>query len=121
MKRHNQQLSVRCREEVKLKLKEHEARSGAEDKVKTLSGRLSFLLNKLQADEEMRVVQKEEVKKMEAQLRSMQERTQDSDTKLSATGESNRIMSNALRLKQQELDEVQAKYEALKVRARPRD
>lgn len=39
------------------------------DQVRTLGGRLSFLLNKMQSDEESRVILKEEAKKMEAQVR----------------------------------------------------
>lgn len=38
-------------------------------KVRTLGGRLSFLLNKMQSDEESRVLLKEEAKKTEAQAR----------------------------------------------------
>lgn len=37
--------------------------------VRTLGGRLSFLLNKMQSDEESRVILKEESKKTEAQVR----------------------------------------------------
>ena len=48
LKHHNQQLSTRCREEVKAKLNEHEQRKQAEEKIQTLGGRLNFLLNKLQ-------------------------------------------------------------------------
>ena len=36
--------------------------------VRTLGGRLSFLLNKMQSDEESRVILKEESKKTEAQV-----------------------------------------------------
>ena len=50
LKKHNAQLSQRCRDEVKLKLKEHEERKASQEKVKTLGGRLSFLLNKMQSE-----------------------------------------------------------------------
>jgi hypothetical protein len=36
---------------------EHEERKESEEKLKTLGGRLSFLLNKMQADEESKVIQ----------------------------------------------------------------
>lgn len=36
--------------------------------MRTLGGRLSFLLNKMQSDEESRVILKEESKKTEAQV-----------------------------------------------------
>jgi len=66
LKQHNGQLAARSKEEVRSKLKEHEERKSAEDKVRTLSGRLTFLLNKMQADEEARAAQREEGKKLEA-------------------------------------------------------
>jgi len=55
LKKHNSQISQRCREEVNNKLKEHEERKESEEKLKTLGGRLSFLLNKMQVDEEAKV------------------------------------------------------------------
>ena len=55
---------------------EHEERKAAQEKVRTLSGRLTFLLNKLQADEEAKVIQREEIKKLEAQLRTMTDKNE---------------------------------------------
>jgi hypothetical protein len=55
LKGHNQTLSGRCKGEVQEKLKEHEARQAAQEKVRIMGGRLTFLLNKLQADEEIKV------------------------------------------------------------------
>ena len=55
LKKHNSELSSRCREEVKAKLKEHEDKNKHKKK-RTLGGRLSFLLNKLQSDEEAKIV-----------------------------------------------------------------
>ena len=113
LKAHNTQLTHRCKEEVKLKLKEHEGRTAAEEKVKTLGGRLSFLLNKLQADEEVKIVNKEEMKKQSAQIKTLDERCQELLIKVNATGESNRIITQALRLKQEEVEALQLKYDQL--------
>ena len=77
--------------------------------MRTLSGRLTFLLNKLQADEEAKVVQREEIKKMEAQLRTLKERNDEMADKLNRTGESNRVLTQALRLKQEEFETLNIK------------
>jgi myosin protein heavy chain len=90
-----------------------EEKKAAQEKVKTLGGRLSFLLNKMQADEEAKVVVKEEMQKMAAQIKTMQERNEELSQKLQATGESNRIITQAMRFKQEELDELAIKHEAL--------
>ena len=116
LKAHNTQLTHRCKEEVKLKLKEHEGRSAAEEKVKTLGGRLSFLLSKLQADEEVKIINKEEMKKQAAQIKTLDERCQELLLKVNATGESNRIITQALRLKQEEVEALQVKHDALQRR-----
>lgn len=83
------------------------------DKNKTLDSRLSFLLNKVQVDEEARVVQAEDRKKLEAQVLSFTERCEELQQKLTETGESNRIITQAMRLKQTELNEMTKKYETL--------
>jgi hypothetical protein len=87
LKTHNQTLSSRCKAEVTEKLKEHEARKAAQEKVRIMGGRLTFLLNKLQADEEVKVVQQEEMKKLEAQLRTGKEHNNELEEKLTATSE----------------------------------
>jgi len=113
LKEHNVQLSHRCKEEVKLKLKEHEERKIAEEKVRTLGGRLSFLLNKLQADEEIKIQQREEIKKLEAQIKTYHQKSDELLNKLNATGESNRIVTQAMRLKQEEVEGLQLRYASL--------
>ncbi|DAZ98621.1 TPA: hypothetical protein N0F65_000816 [Lagenidium giganteum] len=113
LKKHNAQLSIRCSEEVKAKLKEAEERKALEEKIKTMSSRVAFLLNKMQADEEAKIVTKEETKKMHAQLTSMQDKNAELTAKLHATAESNRVVTEALRCKQDELDALGIKMEAL--------
>ncbi|GMF09169.1 unnamed protein product [Phytophthora lilii] len=112
LKKHNAQLSLRCSDEVKAKLKEADERKQLEEKVKTMSSRVAFLLNKMQADEEAKIVSKEETKKLQAQLTTLQEKGAELAHKLHATAESNRVVTEALRCKQDELDAHAIKFEA---------
>ncbi|RHZ20528.1 hypothetical protein DYB37_001541 [Aphanomyces astaci] len=113
LKKHNNQLSIRCRDEVKGKLKEAEERGQLAEKLKTMSSRVSFLLNKMQADEEAKLCTKEDMKKMHAQILSMQDKNSELTQKLNTTGESNRVVTEALRSKQDELDTLTIKFDAL--------
>ncbi|TYZ58154.1 hypothetical protein PybrP1_002396 [[Pythium] brassicae (nom. inval.)] len=113
LKKHNAQLSVRCGEEVKAKLREAEERKALDDKLRTMSGRLAFLLNKMQADEEAKLAAKEDAKKMVAQIASLQEKSAEAAHKLFATAESNRVVTEALRCKQDELDAQRIRMDAL--------
>ncbi|GMF29707.1 unnamed protein product [Phytophthora fragariaefolia] len=112
LKKHNAQLSLRCSDEVKAKLKEADERKQLEEKIKTMSSRVAFLLNKMQADEEAKIVSKEETKKLQAQLTTLQEKGAELAHKLHATAESNRVVTEALRCKQDELDAQAIKFEA---------
>ena len=67
LKKHNLQLGQRCKEEARLKVKMDDGKREAEAKIKTLNSRMSFLLNKLQTDEEARGVQKETMEKLQSQ------------------------------------------------------
>jgi hypothetical protein len=78
-----------------------------------MSARVSFLLNKMQADEEAKLITKEEMKKMQAQILSFQDKNTELTQKWNACGESNRVVTEALRNKQDELDTLLIKYEAL--------
>lgn len=113
LKKHNAQLSLRCSDEVKAKLQESEARKVLDEKIKTMSSRVAFLLNKMQADEEAKLVSKEETKKLVAQVTSLQDKAADATQKLFATAESNRVVTEALRCKQDELDAQRIKMDAL--------
>jgi len=113
LKAHNQTVSQKCKDEALLKVRALEDVDQLSDKVRTLESRLSFLLNKVQADEEARVIQAEDRKKLEAQVISYTEKTEDLQRKLMEMGESNRIITQAMRLKQEELNEVNIKYETL--------
>ncbi len=113
LKKHNQTLGAKSKEEALLKVKALEEVEQLKEKLKTLESRLSFLLNKVQADEEARVIQAEDRKKLEAQVISFTEKTEELNHKLIEMGESNRIITQAMRLKQEELNEMTTKYETL--------
>ena len=82
LKKVNSQLGQKLKEEAKCRIREEEACKEANEKVRTMDGRLAFLLNRLQTDEEARSVQQEEIKKMEAQLQSATQRCETLQTKL---------------------------------------
>ena len=67
----------------------------------------------MQVDEESKIVNKEEMKKMGAQVRALREKETELTKKLTATGESNRIITQAMRLKQEELENLRIQYDAL--------
>jgi hypothetical protein len=113
LKKHNTDLSQKAKDEAKEKVKAIEECEVYIEKNKTLESRLSFLLNKVQADEEARIIQAEDRKKLEAQVLSFTEKCEELQLKLTETGESNRIITHAMRLKQTELNELQKKYDAL--------
>ena len=114
LKRSNQDLSTRSKEEAAGKVAAMEQAEQLTEKLKTMDSRLSFLLNKVQMDEETRVVQTEDRKKLEAQVISYTEKCKELQKKLLEMGESNRVITQAMRLKQEEVAELAAKYDALK-------
>ena len=113
LKRQNVDLANKSKEEAKEKLRMQEEVEVMKEKLKTMESRLSFLLNKVQTDEEARVIALEDRKKLEAQVISFTEKNEELQQKLMETGESNRIITQAMRLKQEELNELQMKYDAL--------
>ena len=113
VKKHTSQLNHRCREEVKEKLRELEDKKVALEKVQTLGGRLTFVLNKMQTEEELKIQMKEELKKLSAQVLSFTERNAELETKASTATESNRVVTSALRLKQREVEELLGQNQVL--------
>lgn len=59
------------------------------------------------------MIQAEDRKKLEAQLLVYSEKNDELQHKMTEMGESNRVITQALRLKQEELNEVSAKYDLL--------
>lgn len=113
LKKNNTALAQKSKDEAALKVKAMEECEQLTEKLKTMDARLSFLLNKVQADEESRVIQAEDRKKLEAQVVSYTEKCEELQHKLMEMGESNRIITQAMRIKQEELNEVSAKYDHL--------
>ena len=59
------------------------------------------------------MIQAEDRKKLEAQVLSYSEKCEELQHKLTELGESNRIITQAMRLKQEELNEIHVKYDHL--------
>jgi len=121
LKKNNTSLSQKSKDEANLRMKVTEERDQLEEKLKTMESRLSFLLNKIQTDEENRVIQLEDRKKLEAQVLSYTEKCDELQRKLTELGESNRVITQAIRLKQEELNEVSSKYEFVMKELEERD
>lgn len=100
MKSHNAQLAARCRQEVNQRLSEREEKAVAKNKIKTLGSRLGFLLNQVQTGETGKLAQAEQLKKLEAQLAAAREQLHATTTKLDDAKQSNKVLSQALRLSQ---------------------
>ena len=111
LKKNNTNLTQKSKEEASAKVKALEEIEQLNEKNKAMEARLSFLLNKVQSDEENRVIQAEDRKKLEAQVLTYSEKCEDIQRKLIEIGESNRIITQALRLKQDEYHELMTKYE----------
>ena len=130
LKKVNSQLSQKLlKEEAKSRIREEETCKEANDKVRTLDGRLAFLLNRPQTDEEARSVQQEEIKKMESQLQSITQRCETLQTKLTQAEDSARDANEKLQqsnkqrkdtkiMKQQSMEGGNAGTKAVKVKAR---
>lgn len=110
LKKNNTSLAQKSKEEAEARCKVMEERDQLDEKLKTMESRLSFLLNKVQADSEVRVIQVEDRKKLEAQVMSYSEKCEELQNKLTEMGESNRIITQALRLKQEEISSLELKY-----------
>jgi len=67
------------------------------------------------------LIQAEDRKKLEAQVLSYSEKCEELQHKLTELGESNRIITQAMRLKQDELNEMHVKYDHLLKEANDRD
>jgi len=113
LKKHNSQLTQKCKEEARDKVRATEENEQLKEKMTVTESRLSFLLNKVQSDEEARVIQAEDRKKLEAQVQTLTAKCEEFHHKLAETGESNRVITQAMRLKQEELNDISMKYEAL--------
>ena len=113
MKQLNHDTSQRLKDECRKGVKLMEENEQIKEKVKLLETRLSFLLNKMQLDEDSHVVQRADRKKLEAQVISLMEKSDELTHKLIGMSESNKVITQALRLKHEEWNEINAQYQAL--------
>lgn len=113
LKKVNSQISQKLKEEAKCRIREEEACKEANEKVRTLDGRLAFLLNRLQTDEEARSVQQDEIKKMESQLQSATQRCDTLQTKLSQAEDNARDATEKLQQSDKELKDAKIKQQSM--------
>ena len=109
----NSQLGQKLKDETKTRMQEEEACNEAKEKVHILDGRLAFLLNKLQTDEEARSVQQEDIKKMESQLQVTSQRCEMLQTKLTQAEDGMRDATDKLQRTEQLLNETQIKNQSM--------
>lgn len=109
----NTQLGQKLKDETKSRNREEEACNEAKEKVHILDGRLAFLLNKLQTDEEARSVQQEDIKKMESQLQSVTERCKILQMELTLAEGGARDANDKLQQAEKLLNEIQIKHQTM--------
>lgn len=115
LKKVNSQLSQKLKEEAKCRIREEEAGKEATEKVRTLDGRLAFLLSRLQTDEEARSVQQDEIKKMESQLQSATQRCETLQMKLTQAEDSAREANEKLQQSDKDLKETKIKHQSMEL------
>ena len=113
LKKQNVQLGHRCKEEARLKIKLDDSNREAEAKVKKLDARISLLLNKIKTDEEARGAQKVELETLQSQLDEATETKSmlQQQAEMSA-GKLMELEKNLIE-KQNEVDEIRIKLDAL--------
>jgi chromosome segregation ATPase len=107
------QLGQKLKEEAKSRMREEEACKEANEKVRTLDGRIAFLLSKLQTDEEARSTQQEEMKKMESQVQSITRQYNVLQTKLMQAEDSAKNAIDKLQESDKQLKEAQIKQQSI--------
>jgi len=108
----NSQLDQKLKEEAKSRIREEEACKEANKKVRTLDGRIAFLLSKLQSDEEARSTQQEEMKNMESQVQRITQQCNVLQTKLTQAEDSAKNVINKLQQSNKLLKEAQIKQQS---------
>ena len=89
-----------------LRNREQRAKREIEESYKALSGRVSYLLNKSALDEESRANARIDVKKLEHQCREMNKTVENLRAKLRNAKETNKVLSEAMRLKEEEVEKL---------------
>ena len=113
LKKHSLQLGQRCKEEARLKVKLDDAKREGETKIKTLNARMSFLLNKLQTDEEAKGRQKEEMNNIQKQMETCMANNRDLQRQLDTFTSKSMALEESLREKEAQLDSTRIKLDAL--------
>ena len=113
LKRQNIQLGQKCKEEARLKVRMDDERKELEGKVKTLNGRVSFLLNKLQIDEEARSAQRDDIDKLQSQLKSSREIMQSKEDECNEALTKIKSLSEELTTTSHDLESTKIKLDAL--------
>jgi len=113
LKKHTLQLGQRCKEEARLKVKLDDAKREGETKIKTLNSRMSFLLNKLQTDEEAKGRQKEEMNNIQKQMETCMTKNRDLQRQLDTFTSKSMALEESLREKEAQLDSTRIKLDAL--------
>ena len=113
LKKHSLQLGQRCKEEGRLKVKIDDAKKEGEEKIKTLNSRLSFLLNKLQTDEEAKGRQKDELNSIQTQMETYMSTNRELNQQLNNCTSKAMTFDETLREKEAQLDSTRIKLDAL--------
>ena len=121
LKKANSQLGHKLKEEAKLRIRAEENSKACDEKVHTLDGRIAFLLNRLQLDEETISVQHDEMKKLHTQLQSFTTRCETLQEKLTQTEEKCREMDSKLATSQKQLKETTINLEAVEQSMKAKD
>lgn len=112
LKKHSSQLGQRCKEEGRLKVKMDDANREGEGKVKTLNSRISFLLNKLQTDEEAKGRQQNEVSNIKLKIEKSMSSNRDLQQQLDSFTSTATTLEETLREKEAQLDSACIKLDA---------
>ena len=113
LKKHNARLGQRCKEEAKLKVRTEDQVKDLKQKVQKLDGRLSFLVNKIQTDEEAKILQKEELERMEKKAKESIEKAQKIQNEFNLAHKNFTEVSTTLKEREQELEVTRIKLDAL--------
>jgi len=112
-KKYNLQLGQRCKEEAKRKIRAEDGMRDAQEKVNTLNGRLSFLLNKLHTEEEANVVKEEEISNIRKQIETKTESCEKLQHNFNLINEKTYNLTHAIINKDEEVQASKIKFEAL--------
>ncbi|KAL7497317.1 hypothetical protein ACHAWT_005764 [Skeletonema menzelii] len=121
LKKANTQLGHKLKEEAKLRIRAEENSKACDEKVHTLDGRIAFLLNRLQLDEETISAQQGEITKLNTKLQSSTIRCETLQDKLTKTEERCREIDSKLATSEKQLKETAINLEAVEQSMKVKD